>query len=529
MKTITIYLLLILSFLFSQDDYYEFIITPENTEFGDNVGNFVSILNGEMIINRNTSEPSSVSDIYHFINNEWVFIQTIDYNAGNFYFQQLYEDAFIRSYQKNGNDRIKFYEKSESGIWNNTSTIFSPDNYPFVEFGKGFYKNGDLLITNSTSYVLSEGWFPRIYVYRFNDISWQLEYTYDPDESHMEPNGLYIDDNMFIIGYPNHDITEEDTNEGAIQFFHYNGSNWEPGEYMLANNPTPSAKFGHSIIMNGDELIITAPFENDERGIIYFYRKIDAEWTEVQSIQSSDIELYDNFGNNIAVKGNFLLAGGAKNDDAGSGSGSAYVFQKNDDGYWVEIRKIISSDIASMDIFGASVDIDDTHIVVGAPFKNGLLGSVYVYELADTILHSNFATYPVVGNAPLTLNFNDLSQGNPTSWQWDFDSDGVIDSEEQYPEHTYQFEGEFTVTLTVGDGESTSTFAKENYINVTGGLIYGDIDQNGEVNILDIINAVDFVLGNTTPTPDQLEAGDMNNSGTIDIIDLVLIVNVILE
>ena len=57
----------------------------------------------------------------------------------------------------------------------------------------------------------------------------------------------------------------------------------------------------------------------------------------------------------------------------------------------------------------------------------------------------------------------------------------------------------------------------------------GDFTQNGEVNILDIINAVDFVLGNTIPSADQLEAGDMNNSGSIDIIDLVLIIDVILE
>jgi len=57
-------------------------------------------------------------------------------------------------------------------------------------------------------------------------------------------------------------------------------------------------------------------------------------------------------------------------------------------------------------------------------------------------------------------------------------------------------------------------------------LLYGDIDQNGEFNRLDTINAIDFVLGNTAPTPDQLEVGDMNNSGSID---LVLIVDVILE
>jgi len=210
-------------------------------------------------------------------------------------------------------------------------------------------------------------------------------------------------------------------------------------------------------------------------------------------------------------------------------SGVTYMFELNNEGFWEEIRKITPSDLSVLDGFGANVFINNDYIHISSPLSNNMSGAVYVFETMNNIIHANFATYPVIGNAPLTLTFNDLSQGNPTSWQWDFDSDGVIDSEEQYPEHTYNFEGEFTVTLTVSDGESSSTFSKENYISITDGLLYGDIDQNGEVNILDIINAVDFVLGNTEPTPEQAEAGDMNNSGTIDIIDLVLIVDVILE
>ena len=61
---------------------------------------------------------------------------------------------------------------------------------------------------------------------------------------------------------------------------------------------------------------------------------------------------------------------------------------------------------------------------------------------------------------------------------------GIIDSEEQYPEHTYQFEGDFTVTLSVGDGETTLTFTKENYISDTGGLLYGDLNVVAIVNII---------------------------------------------
>ena len=36
------------------------------------------------------------------------------------------------------------------------------------------------------------------------------------------------------------------------------------------------------------------------------------------------------------------------------------------------------------------------------------------------------------------IKFTDLSRGNITSWSWDFDNDGVIDSTEQNPIHSYR-------------------------------------------------------------------------------------------
>jgi hypothetical protein len=37
---------------------------------------------------------------------------------------------------------------------------------------------------------------------------------------------------------------------------------------------------------------------------------------------------------------------------------------------------------------------------------------------------ANFLASPLSGKAPLTVQFTDTSSGDPTSWQWDFNSDG---------------------------------------------------------------------------------------------------------
>ena len=66
------------------------------------------------------------------------------------------------------------------------------------------------------------------------------------------------------------------------------------------------------------------------------------------------------------------------------------------------------------------------------------------------------------------IQFTDLSLGNIRSWAWDFESDGIIDSTEQNPTHTYKQNKAFTVTLTITGSGGESSITKENYISVSG-------------------------------------------------------------
>jgi PKD repeat protein len=72
------------------------------------------------------------------------------------------------------------------------------------------------------------------------------------------------------------------------------------------------------------------------------------------------------------------------------------------------------------------------------------------------------------GPIPLTVQFTDLSisQPNPiTSWQWDFNNDGVVDATTQNPSWTFTNIGYYTVKLTVSDGTNYAAETKTNYIH----------------------------------------------------------------
>ena len=67
---------------------------------------------------------------------------------------------------------------------------------------------------------------------------------------------------------------------------------------------------------------------------------------------------------------------------------------------------------------------------------------------------------------------------------------------------------------------------------LTGGecsdWIIGDLNQDGVINILDIINMVNFIIGTTPEDYCQFNTGDLNGDDLLNILDIVQLVNMIL-
>ena len=93
---------------------------------------------------------------------------------------------------------------------------------------------------------------------------------------------------------------------------------------------------------------------------------------------------------------------------------------------------------------------------------------------------ANFTVYPTSGNAPLSVQFTDLSQ-NAVSRSWDFNNDGTADSEDTSPVYTYTASGTYTANLTVSNSNGTAN--KSAIINVldgsSGGSSSGDSSSGG--------------------------------------------------
>jgi PKD repeat protein len=74
--------------------------------------------------------------------------------------------------------------------------------------------------------------------------------------------------------------------------------------------------------------------------------------------------------------------------------------------------------------------------------------------IAIDAVHADFTSSVLTGTL---VSFTDTSTGNPTSWAWDFQNDGIVDSTSQNPAFLYPAAGQYNCKLTVTDAFSSDT------------------------------------------------------------------------
>jgi PKD repeat protein len=90
------------------------------------------------------------------------------------------------------------------------------------------------------------------------------------------------------------------------------------------------------------------------------------------------------------------------------------------------------------------------------------------FKVASDLPTAAFTAKATSGAAPLTVHFVDQSAGiRPMSYNWDFDSSGIIESADHNPVHTYTTPGTYTVKLSVTSPDGSDQKIKTGFITVT--------------------------------------------------------------
>ena len=176
-------------------------------------------------------------------------------------------------------------------------------------------------------------------------------------------------------------------NSGSAYIFYRNQGGtdiWGQVAKITASDAAAGDVFGTSVSISGGLAVIGATGVGSAVGAAYIFRRDGGGvWNEVAILTASDGAAIDLFGTSVSISGDTAIVGASGDDDNGSLSGSAYIFDEDepsDQNGWGEVEKLTASDGAMFDFFGGSVAISMDTAVVGAFGDSGFAGSAYIFE-----------------------------------------------------------------------------------------------------------------------------------------------------
>ncbi len=278
-------------------------------------------------------------------------------------------------------------------LWIQEAKLLPSDGDPGDHFGGAVAVSGDVAIVGAHRDVFPWEWAGSAYIFCRVGNDW-LEQAklsgFPAGQDDFFGLSVAVQGGVAFVGAPGDD--DNGHNSGSAYVFRYNpGSSvpWQLEAKLQPQDAEAQQAFGWSLAISGDVLIVGAAREDDDRGSAYIFRfdPDTSEWIQEAKLLDRDGALGDFFGHTVAMEGDVVTVGAHLDDDGGLGSGSAHQFRRLD-GEWVQTAKLTASDAAYDDNFGRSVAISGSNLLVGASRadNDGVdTGAAYVFDILDPI------------------------------------------------------------------------------------------------------------------------------------------------
>lgn len=308
------------------------------------------------------------------------------------------------------------FERGVDGTWTEMQKIVASDRVADAEYGWSvdIYETTVIIGAHNEGYdedgLDFEYHAGAVYTYTLDAGIWsetQKLVPSDRSDDHVYPSGrpdpddedfsdlfggsIAIWGDYLIAGSHMHDYgaggvgTGYSWNAGTAYVFERTGDTWTEVEKLLPSIRNPYDRFGYAVDIDSS-IIVVGVYSEDESelegaslmnagGAFIFERDGGGAWTQIQKLDASDRTAGDHFGRDVAIDDNYLVIGAEQEDlnlgdgspgDSLSNAGAAYIFEKDIDGVWSEIQKIVNTDRNAEDLFGEAVSISENTIFVGA-------------------------------------------------------------------------------------------------------------------------------------------------------------------
>lgn len=255
---------------------------------------------------------------------------------------------------------------------------------------------------------------------------------------------------------------------------------------LTASDAAGGDRFGESVSISGNIAIVGARFANQtskaDAGKAYLF---DIDGTELDILTASDAATEDEFGTSVAISGTTAIVGAPKNDDDGTSSGSAYLFDALDGS---QLFKLTASDAGASQFFGHSVSISGTTAVVGAwndNDKGAASGSSYLFDVTDGSQIAKLTADD--GAAGDRFGFTVGISGTTTIVGGHLNDDDGIDSGSAYIYDIGSSSSFASSSLSSSESITSPLFAPQGQIE-GGSIAFSAVTVGASVNLDDIIS-----------------------------------------
>ncbi len=200
----------------------------------------------------------------------------------------------------------------------------------------------------------------------------------DPSGAAGDFFGAVASSGDIIVAGAARDTVGSNALQGSASIFRWSSSGWTREAALIASDGIASDGFGNAVAAEGDTVVVAASNArvsgNNGRGAVYVFVRSGATWTQQAKLVASDGAAGDAFGASVAIDGDTILVGAPADDLSVADAGSAYVFTRSGS-VWTQRQKLVAGDAAVNASFGLSIAMDaDGDFVIGAP--GSLVGGV---------------------------------------------------------------------------------------------------------------------------------------------------------
>jgi hypothetical protein len=212
-------------------------------------------------------------------------------------------------------------------------------------------------------------------------------------------------ENYVVMG--GESVSNGQGSQGAAYIYVKTNGTWTLQQKLLASNGAPGDRFGASVAIYNDLVVVAAPTKTvlgkTGAGAIYVFKRTGTVWAEIQVITTINPQLWDQFGYCVALTAGKLIVGAPYTDYNGlTNSGTAFFYEFLSNQFALTKQFKAQQPIIDGE-FGRAVGIDGNDVVIGYPkylsAPEGRTGSVNV-----------FTYQPVSGGWSETVLLSDIKQ-----------------------------------------------------------------------------------------------------------------------